>query len=274
MSSFSLEGGSASRGQGVEVGQEEIIRFEAVTKSFGSACVLDGVSFSVRRGETFALVGPSGTGKSVTLKHMVRLLTPNDGTVYVGDVAVNECTGQDLIAVRNRFGYLFQGGALLAWMSVAENIALPLLEKSSMNADEIRARVQEVLDMVGMGGDGDKRPSEISGGMKKRAGLARAIVSNPDIVLYDEPTSGLDPVTSRTIDRLIDRLKSETSITSVVVTHDLHSALAISDRIAVLHKGKIIEISSPQDFIASENEEVQRFLESQYITKRGAWEES
>ncbi len=254
--------------------QEDIIRFEGVYKSFGAANVLDGVSFSIRRGETFALVGPSGTGKSVTLKHMVRLLTPDDGNVFVGDVAVNACTGQELVQVRNRFGYLFQGGALLAWMSVGENIALPLREQSSLSEGEIRSRVQEVLDMVGMGGDGDKRPSEISGGMKKRAGLARAIVSNPDIVLYDEPTSGLDPVTSRTIDRLIDRLKSETNITSVVVTHDLHSALAISDRIAVLHNGKIIEISTPQDFIASENKEVKRFLASQYITERGAWEES
>ncbi len=253
---------------------ESIIRFEGVCKAFGGPPVLDGIDFSIRRGETFALVGPSGTGKSVTLKHMVRLLTPDEGNVFVGDVIVNHASGRALEQIRNRFGYLFQGGALLAWMSVAENIALPLQEKTRMTTGEIDRRVAEVLDMVGMGGDGNKRPSEISGGMKKRAGLARAIVTNPDIVLYDEPTSGLDPVTSRTIDRLIDRLREETKITSVVVTHDLHSALAIAHSIAVLQEGKIIEVSTPQEFVDSRNEQVVRFLESQYITKRGAWEEA
>ena len=258
----------------VEKEQEDIIRFEGVKKAFGAGCVLDGVDFTVHRGETFALVGPSGTGKSVTLKHMVRLLTPDDGNVFVGDVIVNQSSGHALEKVRDRFGYLFQGGALLAWMSVAENIALPLLEKTQLTQAEIDHRVAEVLDMVGMARDGDKRPSEISGGMKKRAGLARAIVTNPDIVLYDEPTSGLDPVTSRTIDSLIDRLREETQITSVVVTHDLHSALAIAHRIAVLQDGKIIEISTPAEFVESRNEQVVRFLESQYITKRGAWEDA
>ncbi len=254
--------------------EETIIRFEGVYKTFGAAPVLAGVHFSIRRGETFALVGPSGTGKSVTLKHMVRLLTPDAGNVYVGDVVVNHTSGRALERVRNRFGYLFQGGALLAWMSVAENIALPLLENTQLTRGEIDRRVAEVLDMVGMPTDGNKRPSEISGGMKKRAGLARAIVTQPDIVLYDEPTSGLDPVTSRTIDRLIDRLREETQITSVVVTHDLHSALAIAHRIAVLHDGNIIEVSTPQAFVESRNEQVVRFLESQYITKRGVWEEA
>ena len=254
--------------------EESIIRFEGVYKAFGGPPVLAGIDFSVRRGETFALVGPSGTGKSVTLKHMVRLLTPDEGNVYVGDIVVNRVSGRELERVRNRFGYLFQGGALLAWMSVAGNIALPLLEKTQLTRGEIDRRVAEVLEMVGMAGDGDKKPSEISGGMKKRAGLARAIVTRPDIVLYDEPTSGLDPVTSRTIDRLIDQLREETQITSVVVTHDLHSALAIAHRIAVLQDGNIIEISTPQQFVESRNEKVMRFLESQYITKRGVWEEA
>lgn len=252
---------------------DSIIRFEGVCKAFGGPPVLDGIDFSIQRGETFALVGPSGTGKSVTLKHMVRLLTPDAGNVLVEGQLVNHAYGRELEKIRNRFGYLFQGGALLAWMNVADNIALPLLEKTRMTRGEIDQRVAEVLDMVGMAQDGDKRPSEISGGMKKRAGLARAIVTRPDIVLYDEPTSGLDPVTSRTIDRLIDRLREETKITSVVVTHDLHSALAIAHKIAVLQDGKIIEVSTPQEFVESQNEQVVRFLESQYITKRGAWEE-
>ena len=220
------------------------------------------------------ILGPSGTGKSVTLKHMVRLLTPDEGNIYVRGDCVNAASGSELERIRERFGYLFQGGALLAWMSVGENIALPLRERTKMTEAEIQARVAEVLEMVEMGGDGDKRPSEISGGMRKRAGLARAIVTNPEIVLYDEPTSGLDPVTSRTIDALIARLRDELNITSVVVTHDLHSALTIASRIAMLDGGKILEISTPETFIRSEHREVKRFLESQFITTSGVWEES
>jgi len=249
-----------------------MVRFDNVYKSFGGANVLDGLSFEIEPREIFVILGPSGTGKSVTLKHMVRLLTPDSGDITVKGDCVNAATGRDLERIRERFGYLFQGGALLAWMNVADNIALPLRERTRMTEGEIRRRVAEVLEMVEMGGDGEKRPSEISGGMKKRAGLARAIVTNPEIVLYDEPTSGLDPVTSRTIDALIDRLRKEINITSVVVTHDLHSALTIGSRIAMLHKGRVIELSTPTDFIRSGHPEVKRFLESQFITKTGVWE--
>lgn len=252
--------------------ETDMIRFEDVHKAFGPARVLDGISFSVKRGETFVLVGPSGTGKSVTLKHMVRLLTPDAGDIYVEEHCINAATGRELDHIREHFGYLFQGGALLAWMTVAENIALPLQEKTDLPPDEIQRRVQEALEMVELGHAGDKRPAEISGGMKKRAGLARAIVSRPDIVLYDEPTSGLDPVTSRTIDALIDRLREEMNVTSIVVTHDLHSALAIGHRIAMLYQGKIVELSEPEAFVKSDNEEVKRFLASQYITTTGTWE--
>jgi len=251
-----------------------MVRFENVRKAFGSAQVLDGLSFDIRQGEIFVILGPSGTGKSVTLKHMVRLLTPDEGDIFVRDDCVNAATGSELDRIRERFGYLFQGGALLAWMSVGENIALPLRERTKLTEDEIQARVAEVLEMVEMGGDGDKRPSEISGGMRKRAGLARAIVTNPEIVLYDEPTSGLDPVTARTIDALIARLRDEINITSVVVTHDLHSALTIASRIAMLQAGKIVEISTPEEFIRSEHPEVKRFLESQFITTTGSWEDT
>jgi len=251
-----------------------MVRFENVRKAFGSAQVLDGLSFDIRQGEIFVILGPSGTGKSVTLKHMVRLLTPDEGDIFVRDDCVNAATGSELDRIRERFGYMFQGGALLAWMSVGENIALPLRERTKLTEDEIQARVAEVLEMVEMGGDGDKRPSEISGGMRKRAGLARAIVTNPEIVLYDEPTSGLDPVTARTIDALIARLRDEINITSVVVTHDLHSALTIASRIAMLQAGKIVEISTPEEFIRSEHPEVKRFLESQFITTTGSWEDT
>lgn len=249
-----------------------MIRFENVIKVLGGKPVLDGVSYDIVRGETFVIVGPSGAGKSVSLKHMVRLLTPDEGAVYVGDDCISAATGQDLEALRRRFGYLFQGGALLAWLSVAENVALPLREKTAMDEDEIGQRVRETLAMVELENDAEKFPAEISGGMRKRAGLARAIVTKPEIILYDEPTSGLDPVTSRTIDGLIERLQKELHVTSVVVTHDLHSALAIGTRIAMLYGGKITEISTPEAFVGSSNEEVQGFLRSQYITVAGSWE--
>ncbi len=249
-----------------------MIRFENVIKVLSGKPVLNGIDFEIGRGETFCIVGASGAGKSVTLKHMVRLMTPDEGRIWVGEDDISSAAGEELARLRNRFGYLFQSAALLAWLSVAENIALPLREKHEVANDEILDRVHEALKMVGLENDGEKLPSEISGGMRKRAGLARAIVENPEIVLYDEPTSGLDPVTSRTIDRLIGRLRETLGVTSVVVTHDLHSALAIGTRIAMLHQGSVAELATPEAFMESSNEEVQRFLASQYITEEAPWE--
>ena len=249
-----------------------MIRFEHVTKQFGSRKVLDDVSYEVERGEIFTIVGPSGTGKSVSLKHMIRLLTPTAGRVWVGDDCVSEAAGRDLSRIRSRFGYLFQSAALLAWMSVYDNIALPLREKTRMTEGEIERRVMDALEKVGLEKDGAKFPSDLSGGMQKRAGLARAIVTEPEIVLYDEPTSGLDPVTSRRIDELIADLAGRLGITSVVVTHDLHSALSISTRIAMLGGGKVLSIEPPADFIRSTLPQARAFLDAQYITRRGAWE--
>jgi phospholipid/cholesterol/gamma-HCH transport system ATP-binding protein len=249
-----------------------MIRFENVTKVLSGRAILDDVSLEVEKGETFCVVGPSGVGKSVTLKHMVRLLTPDSGRVLIGDEDISNASGHELERIRERFGYLFQGGALLAWLTVAENVALPLREKTSMSNDESLAKAEELLELVGLGDDGDKMPSEISGGMQKRAGLARAIVRSPEIVLYDEPTSGLDPVTARTIDALIERLRKDLGVTGVVVTHDLHSALSIGTRIAMLYGGKIVELSTPEEFIKSSLPEVRSFLESQFITKEGSWE--
>jgi phospholipid/cholesterol/gamma-HCH transport system ATP-binding protein len=243
-----------------------MIRFEQVTKQFGRRTVLDDISFEIQKGEVFAIVGPSGTGKSVTLKHMVRLLTPTAGRVLIDEVVVNQTNGAELERLRERFGYLFQGGALLAWMNVFENVALPLREKTRLGEEEIARKVRETLAMVGLDDEGQKMPSEISGGMQKRAGLARAIVRDPEIVLYDEPTSGLDPVTARMIDQLIARLNNQIGITSVVVTHDLHSALMIGDRIAMLKDGKIAELSTPVEFRRSRNPVVREFLEAQFIT--------
>ncbi|MCK5850327.1 MAG: ATP-binding cassette domain-containing protein [Kiritimatiellae bacterium] len=249
-----------------------MIRFEHVSKELGGRMILNDVSLHIRKGETFVIVGPSGAGKSVSLKHMVRMMTPDSGSVMIGDTVISEASGGELENVRERFGYLFQGGALLAWLSVTENVALPLREKTSTPDDEILARVHETLKLVGLENDGEKHPSEISGGMQKRAGLARAIIRRPEIVLYDEPTSGLDPVTSRTIDSLIESLRVELGVTSVVVTHDLHSALTIGTRIGMLHGGSIVELSAPEEFIRSSVPEVQGFLESQFITRKGTWE--
>jgi len=249
-----------------------MIRFEHVSKYFGERKVLDAVNFKVEPGETFVIVGFSGAGKSVTLKHMIRLLTPDIGKIYVGDEVISAASGDDLVRLRERFGVLFQGAALLEWMSVFDNVALPLREKTNMSDAEIEKRVEEKLRQVNLDDVHDAMPAELSGGMRKRVGLARAIVMNPEIILYDEPTSGLDPVTSRAIDQLIDRMRLELKVTSVVVTHDLFSALAIGTRIAMIYEGRIIEISRPTDFIRSQNEIVKSFLDAQYITKRGAWE--
>jgi phospholipid/cholesterol/gamma-HCH transport system ATP-binding protein len=246
-----------------------MIQFKQVTKRLGGRNVLEELSFEIKKGEIFIIVGPSGTGKSVTLKHMVRLLTPTSGSVWIDETEISAANGSELDRVRERFGYLFQGGALLGWMSVADNIALPLREKTKASEDEIGQRVAEALRMVGLENDGDKFPSEISGGMQKRAGLARAIVRRPEIVLYDEPTSGLDPVTARTIDQLIRRLNEELGITSVVVTHDLQGALLIADRIAMLTNGRFVEASEPKVFVATDQPDVRGFLDAQFISKKG-----
>ncbi|HMP75894.1 MAG TPA: ATP-binding cassette domain-containing protein [Kiritimatiellia bacterium] len=250
-----------------------MIRFEQVTKRLGSRNVLDDFDLEIKPGETFVICGPSGMGKSVTLKHMVRLLTPDRGRVFVGDACVSEARGRELEKIRSRFGVLFQGGALLAWLSAGENVALPLREHTRKGNDEIEALVREKLRLVDLEDAYDKYPADLSGGMRKRVALARAIITQPEIILYDEPTSGLDPVTSRTIDDLIDSLRKKLGVTSVVVTHDLHSALAIGTRIAMLHNGKAVEVSTPEDFVKSKNEVVRGFLEAQYITRRGEWEE-
>lgn len=223
-----------------------MIRFDDVHKGFGGRQVLDGVSFSVSDGEILAIVGPSGTGKSVTLKHIVGLLSPDSGTVTVKEGA--------------RIGYLFQSGALLAWLTVRENVSLPLRETTRLGSDEIDKLTDEALNAVGLEDSADKYPAEISGGMVKRAGLARAMVRNSDVILYDEPTSGLDPVTARTIYRLIKRLNVERKLTSLVVTHDLAGACAFADRILMLLNGRVVLVAPPAEFMASGIPAVREFV--------------
>jgi len=248
------------------------IRFEGVFKSLGGRHVLHDVNLDIQKGETFVIVGSSGSGKSVTLKHMIRLLTPDEGRVLIGEDVISEARGENLARIRDRFGVLFQSSALLQWMTVVQNVALPLMEKKGLEEDKAFSLARNRLALLNLEDAGDKYPSDLSGGMQKRVGLARAIVTDPEIILYDEPTSGLDPVTSRTIDALIEDLRKRLGVTSVVVTHDLHSALAIASRIAVIHQGRILEVATPKEFLRSENAVIRAFLEAQFITRSGEWE--
>ena len=224
---------------------ENVIEFRNVSKRLGGAPVLYGLTFSVGKGEIFSVVGPSGTGKSVTLKHIVGLMYPDSGEV---------------VTSTDHIGYLFQSGALLAWMTVYENVALPLVETTKLSDGEIDAKVMDALRAVGLEGDAEKYPSEISGGMQKRAGLARAIVCDAEVILYDEPTSGLDPVTSAHIMRLIRDLRDKRGVTSVVVTHDLASAIKTSDRIMLVSGGRAVVCATPAEFAASRDPQVVEFL--------------
>lgn len=222
-----------------------LIEFKNVKKAFDGNLVLNGLDFAVEKGEIFVIIGPSGTGKSVALKHIVGLLEPDEGEVRTSAEHV---------------GYLFQSGALLAWMTVAENVALPLVETTRLSDAEIDAKVADALSAVGLTEAADKYPSEISGGMQKRAGLARSIVCEADLILYDEPTSGLDPVTALAIDNLIGKLNRERGITSVIVTHDLASALRLASRIMLLKDGRSVVCAKPEDFLKTDNLEAREFL--------------
>ena len=244
-----------------------MIKFENVTKSFGKRTILDNVSYEIKKGEIFCIVGPSGTGKSVSLKLMIRLLAPTSGRVWIDGTCINEANNAELSNLRSKFGYLFQSAALLAWMNVFDNVALPLREKTKLSEKEIEDRVRDALDKVGLLHAIEAYPADLSG-----AGLARAIVTEPQILLYDEPTSGLDPVTSRKIDELIASLSQRLGVTSVVVTHDMHSALAIADRIGMLHSSHLLATATPTEFIKSDIPEIKAFLDAQYITTRGSWE--
>ena len=238
-----------------------MIELRDVYKTLAGEPVLDGLTLAVEGGETMVIIGRSGSGKSVTLKHMVGLMRADRGTVTVDGVDVGTVHGRGLFELRRKFGVLFQSGALINWLSVYDNVALPLREHTRLGPDEIARRVNDTLGLLDMAEHGDKMPADISGGMKKRAGLARAIVLDPEIILYDEPTSGLDPVMASRINELINDVKAKLGVTSVVVTHDMDSAYKVADRIGMLYGGRIVQVDSPDGIRNSSDPVVRQFIE-------------
>jgi len=223
--------------------------------------VLRGVDLDVARGESLVIIGRSGTGKSVLLKHVVGLMRPDRGTVRVNGIDVASLEEKELLSLREQMGMLFQGGALFDSMTVGENVGLALREHTPLPEKQIEIVVGEKLALVGLSGSEGSRPSSLSGGMKKRAALARALALNPKIMLYDEPTTGLDPITSDVINRLIRRLQDRLKITSIAVTHDMRSAYHIADRIAMLHEGRIHAMGTPDEIQATRDPIVRQFIE-------------
>jgi phospholipid/cholesterol/gamma-HCH transport system ATP-binding protein len=237
-----------------------MIEVRDLKKSFGPLVVLDQVSFKIEKGESVVIIGASGGGKSVLLKHIIGLIQADSGQVLIDDENITGMNERELIRVRRKFGMLFQSAALFDSMSVAENVGFVLEREGKTSADEIKRRVGEVLEMVELGGTEDKKPAELSGGMRKRVGLARAIVYKPEILLYDEPTTGLDPIVSDSIDQLILRVVEQFDVTSVVVTHDMRTTRRVGDKIMMLHNGKVYATGTPDEIFSSKNPVVHRFV--------------
>ncbi|MBE0644976.1 MAG: ABC transporter ATP-binding protein [Bacteroidetes bacterium] len=237
-----------------------MIEIRNLRKSFNGNNVLRGVDLTIPTGETIAVVGQSGCGKSVLLKHIIGLLTPDEGQVLVDGRDVHSMPEKELYALRGRFGFLFQGAALFDSMTVFENVSLGLVENSTLPETELRRIVAEKLAMVGLPGIEEKKPAELSGGMRKRVGLARALATNPDYMLYDEPTTGLDPIMSNQIDALIADLTRKMNATSIVVTHDMFSVYNIVDRVAMMHEGRIYFTGTPAEFQSSDDPVISDFI--------------
>lgn len=241
---------------------EPVIQFENVVKRLGGRDVLNGLNLTVHRGESFVIMGPSGTGKSVTLRHAIGLMQADSGRVIVDGHDLATIAPKDLIDLRRSMGYLFQEGALINWLNVGDNVALPLRENNveGLSDKQIRERVEERLELVRLPGTWDKMPSEISGGMKKRVGLARALVTNPAIILYDEPNAGLDPEISMSTNLLIREVADRMGITSIIVTHLLSCVRVVADRVAMLEAGRVVVEGTREEFLNSKNERLLSFL--------------
>lgn len=238
-----------------------MIEIKDLHKSFGTKKVLQGVNLTIEKGETIVIIGRSGCGKSVLIKHIVGLLSPDSGFVRVEDKKVEDLDAKELYELRKNFGFLFQGAALFDSMTVEENISLPLVEsKNGFSKNKIKDIVNEKLSLVGLEGILNLKPSELSGGMKKRVALARALVTDPAYILYDEPTTGLDPIMSDSIDQLIKDLAEKLNVTSVVVTHDMYSVKNVANKVAMMNDGIIYFTGKPEELINSEDKVIQDFI--------------
>ena len=240
------------------------VRLDHVSKSFGARKVLDDVSLEVPARSAFIILGRSGTGKSVTLRHIIGLMRPDSGRVFVDDDEISVLDGADLVRVRRRIGFLFQNAALFDSISVGENVAFPLRRHTRLSDVEIRERAQQKLEAVGLDHEYNKMPGALSGGMRKRAGLARAMALDPPILLVDEPSAGLDPITADEIDELLLTQKQHDGTTLVVVTHNIPSAKRLGDELVMLHEGRIVARGSPSELEQSSNEIVRGFMKSQH----------
>lgn len=242
--------------------QRSMISLKAVHKGFGLRQILRGVDLEIREGETVCIIGGSGTGKSVTLKHIMRLLDPDAGEVWLDGEDITHIGGDALQKARLKLGVNFQFGALLNWLTVFENVALPLRENTRMKEPEIERRVMSKLELLRIPHARDQFPDQISGGMRKRAGLARAVVMEEylKVILYDEPTSGLDPISTALVDEMINEMRERLGVTQVVVTHDMASVYRIADRVAVLFEGKVVQYGTPEQIRDSSHPYVQQFV--------------
>jgi phospholipid/cholesterol/gamma-HCH transport system ATP-binding protein len=239
-----------------------VIRFDNVHKAFGENEVLRGFSLEVREGETMVIIGYSGTGKSVAIKHIVGLLEPDEGHVEVDGVTVGDLTRRELYRLRSKIGYVFQFAALFDSLTIAENVAMGLRKQGELTASQIAERVRESLRLVDLDDAvGDKLPSELSGGMRKRVGIARAIAIRPKYLLYDEPTTGLDPVTSAIIDDLMVRMQRQLGVTGIVITHDMRSAYTVGTRIAMLYEGQVRQVGTVDEIRQSTDPIIRQFIE-------------
>ncbi|MHC4845649.1 MAG: ABC transporter ATP-binding protein [Planctomycetota bacterium] len=246
-----------------------VIELRDVHKAFGPNQVLRGFSLEVGEGETMVMLGRSGTGKSVTLKMVVGLLRPDRGTIKVDDVDVGTAPRAALAKVRREVAYLFQTGALVNWMSVRDNVALPLVERRELKKHAIRERVDETLASLDMLEASEQFPAQISGGMRKRAALCRVLVQQPRAILYDEPTAGLDPILARTVADLIREVQSSGDRTALVVTHDLELAFSVADRIGLHNEGQLVEVGTPDEFRQSQHPVVRAFLDGKGAQPQG-----
>lgn len=246
----------------VEEDAEVVIEVEDLHLALGEETILDGISFLLRRGETLGILGGSGAGKSTILRVVLRLILPDRGRVAVAGQEVGDLSQEEILRVRQRIGMVFQASALFDSLSVYDNIAFPMREHTLLDEEEIRDRVHEVLTFVDLEPEEvvEKLPAELSGGMKKRVAIARAIAHEPEILLFDEPTSGLDPITTRTINDLILKLRRELDVSSIVVTHDIRSAFRVSSRVALLYEGKMVFMGTPEEMMASDDEYVREYL--------------